>query len=139
MVCSTGSQKRGNFVRVSEAGLGSIVEELDLDVESAKMLVHSQLHLLGQGDLVLGEQVGFGVAVADLGAECVLLGVRLVAAVGFDPFLNLAISIFDEADAFIVLAIFVGDLVLNEANLLGQILNAVDPVVEDDARIEGLV
>jgi hypothetical protein len=35
------------------------------------------------------------------------------------------------------LTIFIGDLFLYEADLFGEVLDAVNPVVEDQARVEG--
>lgn len=102
------------------------------------MLIHGELQLPRHGNLVLRELVCAGIVFADLGAQSVLFRVRLVAAIRFDPFLNLGISVVDHADALVVLSVLVRDLILNELDLLGQVLNAVDPVVEDQARIEGL-
>jgi hypothetical protein len=129
VVCSARAQERGDFVGVGEAWFGSVIEQFNLNIEGTKVLIHGELHLLGQGDLVLGKLVGFGVAIADLCAEGVLLRVRLMAAIRLDPFLNFGISVLDKPDALVVLAVFVGDFILDEADLLGEILDAVYPVV----------
>ncbi len=102
------------------------------------MLIHGELQLPRHRNLVLRQLVGAGIVVADLSAQRVLLWVRLVAAIRLDPFLNLGVSVVDHAHALVVLSVLVRDLILNEFDLLGQLLNAVDPVVEDQARIEGL-
>jgi hypothetical protein len=138
VVGGTGTQQGGNFVGLGEARLGAVVEELDLNVEVSQMLIHGLLQLLGQENFVLGKLVGTIIVVKDLGSELILFGVGLMAAVGLDPFLDLAISILYEADAIVVLSVFVGNLLVDEANLLREVLDAIDPVIEDQAGVEGL-
>ncbi|KAI6759158.1 hypothetical protein HG531_013919 [Fusarium graminearum] len=75
---------------------------------------------------------------ANLGSKKFLLRVWLVASVGLDPFLNLAVAILDYTHAFVILAVFVGNLVLDELNLFGEVLDSIDPIFEDYAGIEGL-
>lgn len=94
------------------------------------MLVHGDLQLACHVNFLLGKTIGFGIVFADLGAQQVLSRVRFMAAIGFDPFLNLGIAVFDHPDTLVVLPVFVGDFVLHEANLLGEVLNAVDPIIE---------
>jgi hypothetical protein len=82
--------------------------------------------------------IGSCIVLADLGAKEFLLRVGLMAPVRLDPFLYLPVAVLDDADAFIVLAVLVGDLLLDETNLFGEVLDTIDPVVEDQAGIEGL-
>jgi hypothetical protein len=58
-----------------------------------------------------------------------------VAAIGLDPFLDFGVAVFDETNAFIVLAILVGDLFVDETDFFGEVLDAVDPVVENQTGI----
>ncbi|KAJ3527050.1 hypothetical protein NM208_g10899 [Fusarium decemcellulare] len=102
------------------------------------MLIQVQLHLLAQGDLLLRQLVGSGIVFADLRAKEILLGIWLMATVCLYPLLYLSIAILDYTYAFIELSVLVGDLLLDEADLLGEVLDTIDPVVEDQAWIEGL-
>ncbi|KAK5624803.1 hypothetical protein RRF57_000519 [Xylaria bambusicola] len=54
------------------------------------------------------------------------------------PALDLIVAFFDRLDAIVVGAIFVGNLVLNEANLFGEVSHAVDELLEDDGRVLSL-
>lgn len=102
------------------------------------MLVHYDLQLLHQGYLVLRELIGLCKVLPNLCAQQLLFRVRLVATIGLDPFLYLAVAILNHANTFSVLAVFVGDFLLDETDLLGEVLDAVDPVVQDQTRVEGL-
>ena len=46
VVRGAGSKQRGNFVGIGKARFGSVVEELDLRIQTSKVLVHYELHLL---------------------------------------------------------------------------------------------
>jgi hypothetical protein len=54
-----------------------------------------------------------------------------------DPFLYLSVSVFDDASALGSVAVFIGDLLQHEANFLGEILNSIYPVIENQGRVEG--
>lgn len=138
MVRSAGSKQRGYFVGIGKARFGPVVEELDLRIQTSKVLVHYELHLLVQCDLLLRQLIGSRIVLADLGAKEFLLRVGLMAPVRLDPFLYLPVAVLDNANALIVLAVLVGDLLLDETNLLGEVLDTIDPVVEDQAGVEGL-
>lgn len=102
------------------------------------MLVHDDLQLLRQGDLLRGELIGTDEVVAHLRSHALLARVRLVTAVRPDPFLYLSIAVLNQLYAVAILPVPVGNLILQEANLFWKILNAVEPVVEDDGRVESL-
>jgi hypothetical protein len=102
------------------------------------VLVHQELHLLVQNNLFLRQLVCPSIILANLSSKKLLFRVRLVASVGLDPFLNLSVTILDYAHTLVVLAVFVGNLVLNKVNLFGEILDSIDPIFEDYAGIEGL-
>lgn len=102
------------------------------------MLIHGELQFPHHSNLVLRQLIRTGIIFAYLGAQRILLRVRLVTAICLDPFLNLGVSVIDHAQALVILSVFVGNLILDELDFLGQVLHTVDPVVEDQARIEGL-
>ncbi len=132
------SHEGGKLVGVGEAGLAAVVEHLDLHVELAGVLVHDLLQLLGQSQLLIGQLLGQGEVVSDGRPVFLLLGVGMVAAVGLDPLLYAGIPIVDLAHQLVILAVLVCYLVLQEAQLLGQVLGPADPLVEDQRGIERL-
>lgn len=117
--------------------LASIEENLDLGVQVAEVFVDDALQPLGENDLLVGKLLCLCVVGADQGAVRLLLRVGRVAAVGSDPFLYAAVTVFYDLDALGGLAVLVCDLILDEFDLLGQVSDAVRPVVEDEGRIEG--
>lgn len=132
------SEEGRAFVGVCEAGFVALVQEFDVLVEVSQMLVHVELQLLRQDDLLVSQPVRSGIVLQDLASQVFLARVDVKAAVGLDVFLNLPISVLDELDALMVLSVLVGDLVLEEADFFGQILHAVEPVIEDYGRVERL-
>ena len=61
-----------------------------------------------------------------------------MATVAFNPFLYLGVSVLDDANALVVLAIFIGNFLVTEANLFRKILNSIDPVVKYQPRVQRL-
>ena len=125
------ADKRGELVWVEEARVTAVVEDLDLLVEGAEVLVEGMLELAGEFEFLFGQLLGELKVLADGGAPFFLLGVGLEAAVGFDEFLDALVVLFDFLDQLVVLPVLLGDLVLHEADLLGQVLGVVNPFVED--------
>jgi hypothetical protein len=80
--------------------------------------------------------VGSLEALSDLGSQGLLLGIGLVAAVRLDPFLDFGIPILYQANAFGILAVLVLDLIVGKSDFFGQVLNAVDPILQNQARIQ---
>lgn len=136
-VGGAGSQEGRQLVWFCEAMLASIEENLDLGVQVADVLVDDTLKPLGEDDLLVGKLLCLGEVGADQLAVRLLLRVGRMAAVRLDPFLNAAVAIFYYLDALGGLAILVRDLILDELDLLGQVSDAVCPVVEDEGGIEG--
>ena len=121
----------GELVGVGEAGVAAVVENLDLLVEGAEMLVKGVLELSGELEFFLGQLLGELKVLEDGGAVFFLLWVRLEAAVGFDEFLDALVVFLDLLHQLVVLSVLLGDLVLHEADLLGEVLGVVNPFVED--------
>lgn len=65
VVGGAGSDGGGKFVGVSETGLASIAQLLDLHVEMSKMLIHKNLSLMRQSDLLLSKLVSLRIVVTD--------------------------------------------------------------------------
>ena len=104
----------------------------------AQVLVVKRLHLVGQCDLFVGELIGTNVVLPNNLPPLGLAGIRMMTSMGTNPFLDLVIILLDGLNAFVVGAILVGDLVLHKANLLGEILGTMYPVVEDIDGVLGL-
>lgn len=115
----------------------SVEENLDLGVQVADVLVDDTLEPLCENDFLVGKLLCLGEVGADQLAVRLLLRVGRMAAVRLDPFLNAAVAIFYYLDALGRLAVLVRDLILDELDLLGQVSDAVCPVVEDEGGIEG--
>lgn len=58
-----------------------------------------------------------------------------MAPVEANPALDLDVVLFNGLDAFVEGAVSVCDLILHEADLFGEVLGAVNPVVEDHGGI----
>jgi hypothetical protein len=102
------------------------------------VLVEEGLRFQGQGDLFVGELLGAHIIVPYYLTQLRLTGVVLMASIRTDPALYLIVRLFYRLDAFMVRAIFIGDLVLDETDLLGQVGSAVDEFFEYDGGILGL-
>ena len=87
------------------------------------------LQLLDKFYLLVGELLSLHIVLANGGAILVLLGVVLVAAVCLDPLLYAAVLLLDLPYQLVIDTVFLGDLILHMANLLGEILRPVDPFV----------
>lgn len=107
MISGTGAKKRRNFIRVCEARFGTIIKQLDLNIQTTQVLVHDELQPLHKIDLVLCKLVCPIVVLADLGSQHIFFGVRLMTPIRLYPLLDLAIAVFDHADAIIVLTVLV--------------------------------
>ena len=138
MVGSARTEEGGDFVGVLEAWLVTVVELFYVKIEISNVLVELVLELLGEDNLVLGQLVGSNVSLSDLRAESVILRIDLVASIGLNPLLYLSIPVFNEADAIVERPILVLNLVMGEADLLGEILDAIDPILKNQPGIEGL-
>lgn len=60
-----------------------------------------------------------------------------MAPIRLDPFLYLSVTVLNCTYTLAVLTILVGNLFLHETDLFGEVLDTVDPVVEDQAGVEG--
>lgn len=138
VVCRARPEEGRAFVGVCKAGFVALVQQLDVLVEVSQMLVHVELQLLRQDDLLVSKPISSGIVFPDLASHVLLARIDVLAAVRLDVFLNFAISVLDELDALVVLSVLVGDLVLEETDFFGQILHAVEPVIEDYGRVERL-
>jgi hypothetical protein len=136
VVGGTGSEEGRKLIRVSEAGFVTVVEALNLPVEVLKVLIHDTLQPLCQMELFSCQLVCPRILFADNFTVVLLFGVRLRAAINPDPFLDLGVLIIYDPEAFRNLAVFVGDFLLDELDLLGKVGDAVRPV-EDEGGIEG--
>ncbi len=135
IVGSAWPNQRRYLVGIREARFAPIAQLLDLEVEMSQMLVVQRLRSLRQGDLLLGELLGACVTIPYRLAQLALSRVVLMAAIRPYPALDLIVALLDRLDAVVIRAVFVGDLVLNEANLFGEIGHAVEELLEDDGGV----
>lgn len=104
------------------------------------MPVHCDLESLCHFDLLALELLRLLVILTN-GWPVVLLLLRigLGTAIGFYPFLDLGVLVVNDAEALCYLEILSGDLILDELDLLGQIGDAVCPLVEYEGGVEGFI
>lgn len=76
-----------------------------------------------------------GIALMYHPSHAIFSWVRLMTSVGFNPFLDLAVPVINDLDALLKLPILVDNFVLNEADLFGEVLDSIDPIVEYDDGI----
>jgi hypothetical protein len=107
VVSGTGAEKRRDLVGVCETRLGTIIKQLDLNIQTTQVLIHDKLQPLHKIDLVLSKLISPSIVVTDLGSQHILLWVRLMTPICLYPLLDFPIAVVDHTDAFIILAVFV--------------------------------